>query len=179
MMGHIRVARREYSFLLGSAAARRKTAKTWPGKPVGRRSHLRLYEMLTIFPPYLSEEDLNGAMEQVERYVTSGGGEITQAIKDSPWGRRRLAYTIRHNGQDLRDGFYVLYYFNSEPRAVAELERALQLNDRVVRHMVIRVDAPTPKAQEKKAKAGAKKAAKDARAGVGGGGDRDRDRDRR
>ena len=86
---------------------------------------MRLYEMLTIFPPYLSEEDLTGAMEQVNRYVTTAGGEITQAIKDSPWGRRRLAYTIRHNGQDLRDGFYVLYYFNLESRRVAEVERAI------------------------------------------------------
>jgi len=96
--------------------------------------------MLTIFSPHLSDEDLNGAIEQVTGYVTSGGGTMAQTIKDSPWGRRRLAYTIRHNGQDLRDGFYVLFYFDVEPRRIVELERALQLNDRVVRHMVVKVD---------------------------------------
>jgi len=96
--------------------------------------------MLTIFSPHLSDEDLNGTIEQVTGYVTSGGGTMAQTIKDSPWGRRRLAYTIRHNGQDLRDGFYVLFYFDVEPRRIVELERALQLNDRVVRHMVVKVD---------------------------------------
>ena len=101
---------------------------------------MRRYEMLTIFSPHLSDEDLNGAIEQVTGYITAGGGEVTQAIRDSPWGRRRLAYTIRHNGQDLRDGFYVLFYYDAEPRRIAELERALQLNDRVVRHMVVKVD---------------------------------------
>jgi len=101
---------------------------------------LRRYEMLTIFSPHLSDEDLNGAIEQVTGYVTSGGGTMAQTIKDSPWGRRRLAYTIRHNGQDLRDGFYVLFYYDAEPRRITELERALHLNDRVVRHMVVKVD---------------------------------------
>jgi small subunit ribosomal protein S6 len=96
--------------------------------------------MLTIFSPHLSDEDLSGTIEQVTGYVTGGGGAVTQAIRDSPWGRRRLAYTIRHNGQDLRDGFYVLFYFDAEPRRIADLERALQLNDRVVRHMVVKVD---------------------------------------
>jgi len=101
---------------------------------------LRRYEMLTIFSPHLSDEDLNGAIEQATGYVTTGGGTMAQTIKDSPWGRRRLAYTIRHNGQDLRDGFYVLFYFDAEPRQIADLERALHLNERVVRHMVVKVD---------------------------------------
>lgn len=101
---------------------------------------MRRYEMLTIFSPHLSDEDLNGTIEQATGYITAGGGAVTQTIRDSPWGRRRLAYTIRHNGQDLRDGYYVLFYFDAEPRRIADLERSLQLNDRVVRHMVVKVD---------------------------------------
>lgn len=101
---------------------------------------MRPYEMLTIFAPTLSDEELTATIEQVGTYVANGGGAVTQAIKDSPWGRRRLAYTIRHNGVDLRDGFYVLFYFDGEPRAIGELERQLHLNERVVRHMVVKID---------------------------------------
>ncbi len=101
---------------------------------------MRPYEMLTVFSPHLSDEDLTATIDQVTGYVTNGGGAVTQAIKDSPWGRRRLAYTIRHLGQDLRDGFYVLFYFDAEPKAIGDMERLLHLNERVVRHMVLKID---------------------------------------
>lgn len=117
---------------------------------------LRRYEMLTIFSPHLSDEDLNTAIEQVQGYITDREGAIVSAAKDSPWGRRRLAYTIRHNGQDLRDGFYVLFYYDLEARQVAEVERLLGLNERVVRYMVVKIDE---KRAAKQAEAAAKHAA--------------------
>jgi small subunit ribosomal protein S6 len=116
---------------------------------------LRQYEMMYILHPQLSDEDLTATIEQVSRYVTNLGGEFSQVIRDAPWGRRRLAYTIRHNGQDLRDGFYVLSYFGLEnTRKLGELERALNLNDRVVRYLVVKYEEKKEKpAKEKKEKA--------------------------
>ena len=111
---------------------------------------MRQYEMMYILHPQLSDEDLAAAIEQVGRYVTNLEGEVTQLIKESPWGRRRLAYTIRHNGQDLRDGFYVLCYFSLEnTRKLVEIERAMNLNERVVRYLVTKFEAPKP-VEEKK-----------------------------
>ncbi len=101
---------------------------------------LRPYEMLTIFHPQLADEDLGGAIEQVAGYVANAGGEVTQTARENPWGRRRLAYPIRVNGQDVRDGFYVLYNFNVDARRVADLERSLKLNDRVIRHIIVKPD---------------------------------------
>lgn len=117
---------------------------------------LRRYEMLTIFSPHLNDEDLTAAIDQVQGYITERGGAIVEAIKDSPWGRRRLAYTIRHNGQDLRDGFYVLFYYDLAANEVEAVERLLHLNDRVVRHMVVKIDE---KRAAKQAAAAAKHAA--------------------
>lgn len=99
---------------------------------------MRQYEMMYILHPQLSDEELTTTIEQVSRYVTNLGGEFTQVIREAPWGRRRLAYTIRHNGQDLRDGFYVLSYFTLEnTNRLGEVERALNLNERVVRYIVV------------------------------------------
>lgn len=117
---------------------------------------LRRYEMLTIFSPHLNDEDLNARIEEVQGYITTRGGAIASATKDSPWGRRRLAYTIRHNGQDLRDGFYVLFYYDLEANQVADVERLLRLNEGVVRYMVVKVDE---KKAAKQAEAAAKHAA--------------------
>jgi small subunit ribosomal protein S6 len=125
------------------------------GKPEERRARLRQYEMMYILHPQLSDEDLTATIEQVSRYVTNLGGEFSQVIRDAPWGRRRLAYTIRHNGQDLRDGFYVLAYFGLEnTRQLIDVERAMNLNDRVVRYLVVKVEERKPKPEkEKKEKA--------------------------
>lgn len=123
-----------------------------PGKPVERRVRLRQYEMMYILHPQLSDEDLNATIEQVSRYVTNIGGEFSQIIKDAPWGRRRLAYTIRHNGQDLRDGFYVLTYFGlDDTRKLGDIERAMNLNDRVMRYLVVKVEEKKAPAEKKKA----------------------------
>lgn len=96
--------------------------------------------MLTIFHPQLADEDLNAAIDQVAGYVTNGGGEVTATARENPWGRRRLAYPIRVSGQDLRDGFYVLYNFNVDASQIAGMERNLKLNDRVIRHMIVKTD---------------------------------------
>jgi len=109
---------------------------------------LRRYEMMYILHPQLSDEDLTTTIDQVSRYVTNLGGEFNQIIREAPWGRRRLAYTIRHNGQDLRDGFYVLSYFTlDDTRHLGEVERLMNLNDRVVRYIVVK-DERKPQPQE-------------------------------
>ena len=120
------------------------------GKPVERRGRLRQYEMMYILHPQLSDEDLTAAIDQVARYITNIGGEITETLKESPWGRRRLAYTIRHNGQDLRDGFYVVLHFGLEnTRKAVEIERQMNLYDRVMRYLITKYEAPKP-VEEKK-----------------------------
>jgi len=139
---------------------------------------LRRYEMLTIFSPHLNDEDLNAAIEQVQGYITDRGGAIVEANRNNPWGRRRLAYTIRHNGQDLRDGFYVLFYYDLEGAQVIEVERLLGINERVVRHMVIQIDVEKVAKQLAATEArAARKAALEEKRGPGGR-ERDRDRDR-
>ncbi len=139
---------------------------------------MRRYEMLTIFSPHLNDEELNAAIEQVQGYITDRGGAIVEANRNNPWGRRRLAYTIRHNGQDLRDGFYVLFYYDLEGRQVIEVERLLGINERVVRHMVIQIDVEKVAKQLVATEArAARKAALEEKRGPGGR-ERDRDRDR-
>jgi small subunit ribosomal protein S6 len=51
-------------------------------------------------------------------------------------GRRRLAYEINHK----REGVYVLLEVEGSGREIAELERRMRVNDRVIRYMTIRVD---------------------------------------
>lgn len=101
---------------------------------------MRPYEMMIVLAPDVPEDELDPSIDTIESYVTRFEGEVIAISRDSPWGRRRLAYPIRHASRDVRDGFYALYYFDAEPTAISEIEREIRLNDRIIRHMIIALE---------------------------------------
>ena len=103
------------------------------------REYLRDYELMVVLSPQTADEELAGALDQVSGYITGAGGEVTEVLRENPWGRRRLAYPIRKDGHDLREGFYAIYHFRSNAQRITDLERSLKLNDRVLRHIVVKV----------------------------------------
>ena len=104
-------------------------------RDITNRAH-RNYELMTILHPEVTEEELPGAIEQVVGYVTAADCTIEETQRDSPWGRGRLAYPIRHGGRDLRDGYYTVYHLHLAPNRVEEVERELKLNERVMRYLM-------------------------------------------
>ena len=102
----------------------------------------RDYELMVIFHPELSEEDLVSQVSAIEGHITADEATITLVNRESPWGRRRLAYPIRHESRDIRDGVYVLYYFTAESTKLTDLEREIKLNDRVLRYLLTQQIAP-------------------------------------
>lgn len=102
----------------------------------GQPREARQYELMTIFSPDVPEEEIGGQIERIAGFVTDAGGTVQDTRRDSPWGRRRLAYPIRHGGRDLRDGFYTLFHIELEPHRIDDLERDLKLNDILIRHLV-------------------------------------------
>ena len=55
-------------------------------------------------------------------------------LKLDEWGRRRLAYKIEKFSQ----GYYVLADFAGLPTGVAELERNLKIDDRIIRFLSVK-----------------------------------------
>lgn len=104
----------------------------------------RLYEMMTILSPDVAEDDLPAQIETIAGYITTAGGTVNETLRESPWGRRRLAYSIRHDGRDIRDGFYTVFHFTLDPNGVRDIERDLKLNDLVMRFLITHY---TPKAE--------------------------------
>ncbi|MEA2522995.1 MAG: small subunit ribosomal protein [Thermomicrobiales bacterium] len=96
----------------------------------------RNYELMTVFSPDVPEDEIQGTIDRVVGYITTATGAMVDVNRDSPWGRRRLAYPIRHASRDVRDGFYTLYHFQVAPHRVEDIERELKLNDRVIRYLL-------------------------------------------
>lgn len=103
---------------------------------------MRPYELMTILAPDVPEDELTPTIDTIASYITRFDGTVTAIMRDSPWGRRRLSYPIRYQSRDVRDGFYVLWYFEAEPEAIALIDREIRLNDLIIRHLTIALDKP-------------------------------------
>ncbi len=104
----------------------------------------RQYELVYIVVPEASEQELADLHAQVEGIVTRLNGAL---VKSEPWGRRKLAYEIGPH----KEGIYVLEVFAGPPEVVKELDRRLKVSDRVLRHLVVRVDEDEAIAERRKA----------------------------
>lgn len=104
-------------------------------------SSARFYELMSISVPDGTPEELIETAEAVAGYVAGAGGRVLRSSNDSPWGRRRLAYPIRHNSADLRDGFYTLYHFEIQPEGIENIEREIRLNERIIRYLLLQLDS--------------------------------------
>lgn len=100
----------------------------------------REYEMMAVLLPDQPEEETQAAIEKVLGYITEQNGTIDSVSAESPWGRRRLAYTIRHEGVDYRDGHYVLAYFTTLASTISDIERELKLDTNVIRYLLLQHD---------------------------------------
>jgi small subunit ribosomal protein S6 len=103
----------------------------------------RQYELVYIIAPDASEQEIADLHTQVEGIITRLNGTLE---KTEQWGRRKLAYEIGSH----KDGVYVLEQFTGGPEVVRELDRRLKVVDRVIRHLVVRVDEELAIAERRK-----------------------------
>ena len=59
-----------------------------------------------------------------------------EVIKIDDWGKRRFAYPI----QDMNDGYYTVVTFKCDGNFPAELQRLMNIDESVLRAMVIRLE---------------------------------------
>ena len=107
----------------------------------------RRYEAVYIFDSTLEDAAIN---EKISRF--HGLLKSTDDISVDHWGRRQLAYKI-----GPRDtGYYVIARFHASPAVLPEYERAMKLDDGVVRYLITlfehEVGAP-PMTEEEMARA--------------------------
>lgn len=95
----------------------------------------RLYETIYIAHPELSEEELNKVEENVQAVIIREGGTVEKVDR---WGKRKLAYRVKKQ----REGIYTLIHFMLTAEKVAELERHYQIDENIIKHIIVKVDWP-------------------------------------
>ncbi len=87
----------------------------------------RQYEAVYIFDSTLEDAAINDKLSRLHGLLGS-----TEEPKADHWGRRQLAYSIGPR----ENGYYVVSRFSAEPNVLPEYERALRLDDGVIRYLV-------------------------------------------
>jgi small subunit ribosomal protein S6 len=91
------------------------------------------YEMIYIIDADLEETARKELIEKVSALIANNGGEIEKV--DETWGKRKLAYAIDYK----TEGWYVLVTFKAPAELPRELERNLQINENVLRYLVVKL----------------------------------------
>ena len=94
----------------------------------------RPYELTFIVRIDPNEAVMNDAVEQVKTWVEAD--EYGKVNKIDRWGRRKLAYEIHKQ----REGYYVLFEAEIDPKGLPELERNLKLSTNILRYLLIHPD---------------------------------------
>lgn len=99
------------------------------------------YEIMFIVRPDVDEEELQASREKVQSVIKEHNGQITD---ENDMGKRHFAYTITYKQgnepKKYKEGFYTLYNFEAHADVVNELNRVLNIDDRILRHLVINLD---------------------------------------
>jgi small subunit ribosomal protein S6 len=116
-----------------------------PGlESVRRIYNMRKYETIFILQPELSEDDIKLVTAKAQDVISSYKGDC---LRMDDWGIRKLAYPIKKSAR----GRYYYLRFDGNSALIAELERRLRLDEKVLRYQSVNItDLPERTAPEKK-----------------------------
>ena len=93
---------------------------------------MKRYETLFIVQSELPSEEITAIIDRYSKIITDMKGTV---LKVERWGKRKLAYLIRKQAR----GFYILIDFAGRREIVAEVERILKFDDKVLKYMSVKL----------------------------------------
>lgn len=86
------------------------------------------YALTLVLKEGLSDKD----REVLLASITKKFGKVE---KEELWGVKDLAYPIKH----ATKGYYAHYQFSAEPQVAPSLDKALKLEEDIIRYLLIRI----------------------------------------
>lgn len=92
------------------------------------------YELTYIITPVLEAEQFAEVVKKFSDFMTENGATIEQMDE---WGLKKMAYAM----DKKQSGYYVNMYFTAPSDLLAKLERAMTIDDRILRFLTLKYDA--------------------------------------
>lgn len=90
---------------------------------------MRKYEAMAIVKPEMGDADVQKVADRFKTVIEEQGGTVEKAAK---WEKRKLAYEI----EGFKEGNYVQWNFEADPKVPQELNRLMRINDDIIRHRI-------------------------------------------
>ena len=110
----------------------------------------RVYEVMYIAEPETPGDEIKNLNEEITKLVEVDGGSV---VKTDDMGKRPLAYRIKK----FTEGYYFLFEIEGSGKEIAELERRMRVNDKIIRYLTVRIDKERKTAQKIEVKRKARK----------------------
>jgi small subunit ribosomal protein S6 len=104
---------------------------------------MRKYETIFILQPDLGEDEITTVTAKAQDVISSFKGEC---LRLDDWGVRKLSYPIRK----CTRGRYYYLRFDGGADLIAELERRLRLDEKVLRYQSVNITDEPERVVEKK-----------------------------
>lgn len=94
---------------------------------------LNQYELVIIFTPILSDDEVKNIIKKYEDFIKKNDGEI---VHQEAWGLKQLAYTI----DKKTTGIYHLFEYKAPGDLNEKLDIQFKRDDKVIRFLLTRLD---------------------------------------
>ncbi len=93
---------------------------------------MNCYEHTFITKQETSESQNSKLLEKYQNLINSNSGKV---VKTEEWGLRNLSHIIKNN----KKGFYFHIKFEGNGKTIEELEKAENIDDKLIRFLSIKV----------------------------------------
>jgi small subunit ribosomal protein S6 len=91
---------------------------------------MRSYELMILLDPNLQDEEISALVKEIQQTITNNQGKIGKVSK---WGKRKLAYEINK----FQEAFYVVLNFELEPANIANIEKSIKFEEKIIRYLIV------------------------------------------
>lgn len=92
---------------------------------------MNAYETVIVVDPSLDDSSIDKKLEKLAEVVKRNNGSMAAVER---WGRRKMSYPIKNR----HEGTYVCLQFFADPAAPRELTRIIQLDEHILRHLIVK-----------------------------------------
>jgi small subunit ribosomal protein S6 len=94
---------------------------------------MKRYETIVIIDPDLTDEQRPALLDRLRELIFGNGGLLVQ---NDEWGLKKLAYEIKKKPR----GYYTRLDYCGTGILVQEMERVMQIDDRILKYMTVLVE---------------------------------------
>lgn len=100
-----------------------------------------------LLPASLTSDEMTTALAEIREILKKNKISITE---EADWGRKYLAYTIKHLGARHTEANYQHWTVSTQPKQILKFEFELQNHPRVIRHLLVVAETKKAAPAEKK-----------------------------